>query len=202
MSTPVLHLLVGCNGAGKSTLADLLLENPDFAGSFPFINADVIGAQRWPDDTAKQQAAAYELSQEAARLRAEMLASRRSFMTETVFSHESKVGLVHDALRLGYQVWLSVVAIPEDLAVERVLDRVDAGGHPVPESKIRGRYRRLWSNVARVVPHVDQAVVYDNSSIEHAMREVARFDRGREVRPATWPSWAPAELVALSAGRP
>lgn len=41
--------------------------------------------------------------------------------------------------------------------------RVRVGGHEVPEQKIRGRYRRLWTNVARAAALADSAIFYDNS---------------------------------------
>ena len=71
----------------------------------------------------------------AAERRDELLTARTSFVTETVFSHESKVDLVKAAVEAGYLVTLHVVLVPEDLAVVRVANRVENGGHDVPEEK-------------------------------------------------------------------
>ena len=46
-------------------------------------------------------------------------ADRTSFVTETVFSHPSKVDLVRAAAAAGYQVTLHVVMVPVDLSVAR-----------------------------------------------------------------------------------
>lgn len=67
----------------------------------------------------------------------------KSFIAETVFSHPSKLELVDEARMHEYTVVLHVVMIPEKLAVQRVRYRVRAGGHDVPEDKIRQRYQRL-----------------------------------------------------------
>lgn len=92
---------------------------------------------------------AYGASRLAAAARATYLSARTSFITETVFSHPSKVDLVRDATAAGYHVHLHVILVPEDTTVSRVSHRVAHGGHAVPEEKIRERYQRLWDLVAQ-----------------------------------------------------
>jgi predicted ABC-type ATPase len=82
-----------------------------------------------------------------------------SFATETVFSHQSKLELVQAAVDAGYLVTLHVVMVPETLAVSRVANRLELGGHTVPEEKIREPYGRLWLLVASAVRIVDSAIV-------------------------------------------
>ncbi|RRQ27355.1 ATPase [Rhodococcus sp. Eu-32] len=185
---PVLHLLAGPNGAGKSTFyARVLLP----VTHLPFVNANEIAHARWPGAEA---AHAYDASSIAAEQRVELLADRQSFVTETVFSHESKLSLSETAVDASYLVTLHVVAIPVDLAVARVANRVRVGGHAVPETKIRERYDRLWPLVRSAIAVVDRAVVYDNSTARAPFRTVARFDRGRLIGNADWPEWTPAAL--------
>ncbi|HYD10112.1 MAG TPA: zeta toxin family protein [Acidimicrobiales bacterium] len=188
MPDPVLHLIAGPNGAGKSTLFELVI-GP--ATGLELVNADVIAAERWPDDTA---ARAYEAARLAAARRDELLAARASFVTETVFSHESKVSLVKVAADTGYLVTLHVVAVPEDLAVARVANRVENGGHFVPEEKVRARYQRLWHLIADAIASAETTHVYDNSSASTPFRVVATFERGVEVAKPSWPRWTPKAL--------
>ena len=154
---PVLHLIAGPNGAGKTTLATRVIAP---VTHLPFINADVIAAQRWPEAQAEH---AYEASQVAADQRQELILARASFITETVFSHPSKLALIRDAQDEGYLVLLHVVLVPEGLSVARVGDRVRRGGHTVPEDKIRERYRRLWALVVQARVLAERAYIYDNS---------------------------------------
>lgn len=191
MSTPVLHLLAGPNGAGKSTLAERVLIP---VLGLEFVNADVLAAARWPGE---ESAHAYEASRLAARRREQLLAERRSFVTETVFSHTSKVDLVRAAVTQGYLVHLHVLLVPVELSVARVADRVRRGGHPVPEEKIRQRHARLWELVAVAARDVDRVTFYDNTSASHPFREVARLDRGRLVGSASWPAWTAPALAAI-----
>ena len=58
-------------------------------------------------------------------------------LAETVFSHPSKLDLLDEAHARGYTVVAHALLIPEELAVERVARRVSAGGHRVPQDKIR-----------------------------------------------------------------
>ncbi|WP_027008288.1 zeta toxin family protein [Conexibacter woesei] len=191
MSTQTLHVLAGPNGSGKSTFVRVALQP---LTRLPFINADVIAAERWP---GAEEEHAYDASQAAAQARDEAIAARRSFITETVFSHPSKVDLITQALEAGYVVKLHAIVVSEDIAVVRVGHRVGLGGHSVPETKIRERYRRLWSLVAAACPLVHRATFYDNMSDRAAYRVMATYEHGRPLHPPAWPTWAPAELTAL-----
>ena len=121
MSTPVLHVLAGPNGSGKSTFVARVLQP---VTHLPFVNADEIAAERWPGEELEH---AYQASRAAADQRRQRLARGESFITETVFSHHSKVALVTQAVALGYLVNLHVMLVPADLAVARVAERVLAG---------------------------------------------------------------------------
>jgi predicted ABC-type ATPase len=185
-----LHLVVGPNGSGKTTfVAEFLsLELP----TYPYVNADEIAKARWPADS---DAHAYDAAQVAAETRAHLIASGRSFIAETVFSHPSKLDLIRSAQEAGYQVVLHVMLVPEELAVRRVGYRVRAGGHDVPEHKIRERYHRLWPLVGQAISVVDRAVVYDNSRLAGPVN-IADFFGGLAIGAATWPEWAPEPIVS------
>ncbi len=185
---PVLYVLAGPNGAGKTTFVHHVLV-PEMRLSF--VKADVIAAQRWPDDAAEHS---YDAAQLAAAQRAELIAARTSFITETVFSHPSKLSLLRAADLAGYRISLHVVLVPEDLAVARVAERVRRGGHTVPEDKIRSRYARLWTYVQEALRIAHEASVYDNSAAVTPYRLIATYRNGRAVVQPHWPDWAPNEL--------
>ena len=189
-----LDLVVGCNGAGKSTFIELTLA-PLLPAS-PFVNADEIAKRRWPDDPRTH---AYEAARIAGETRAKLIERGESFIAETVFSHPSKLALVDNAHAAGYTVILHAVLIPEELAVQRVRHRVEAGGHDVPEHKIRERYQRLWSLVAIAAIRADSATFYDNSTVR-GPRIVAQLAGGFVVGSPSWPTWTPAALVSRWSG--
>ncbi|MDM4139258.1 MULTISPECIES: AAA family ATPase [Mycobacterium] len=185
-----LDLVVGPNGAGKSTFIALTLA-PLLPGSL-VVNADEIARQRWPQDPASHS---YDAARIAADTRGKLIELGRSFIAETVFSHPSKLDLVQAARGAGFTVVLHVLLIPEELAVERVRRRVRAGGHDVPEAKIRQRHRRLWAPVAEAIALSDLATVYDNSRLR-GPRIVARLSGGLTVGAPDWPAWTPDVLRA------
>lgn len=182
---PVLHLIVGPNGAGKTTLYERIVAP---ATHLPFINADSIARERWPDDA---EGHGYEAARIAAQARGATIAKRRSFVAETVFSHPSKLDLVRNSKAAGYTVTLHVVMIPEALAIRRVAERAAQGGHSVPVAKVRSRFRRLWKNVKQSITLVDEVYVYDNTSARRPFRIVAHYQVGVQVMEPMWPSWSP-----------
>ncbi len=184
-----LDLVIGPNGAGKSTFVRLTLSRVLPPGA-AFVNADEIAARRWPEDPQRN---AYRASRVAAETRLALMEAGQSFIAETVFSHPSKLELVDAAHAAGYDVFLHVLLVPEELAVARVARRVASGGHPVPEERIRQRYRRLWGLVASAMTRAEAATAYDNSGAE-GPRIVAQLAHGVAVGAVTWPDWAPVEL--------
>lgn len=186
---PVLHLLAGPNGAGKSTYVHDVLTP---AMNLPFINADIIATERWPD---AQPEHSYEAAKIAESQRRHLMAAGTSFVTETVFSHPSKITLLADASALGYLVHLHVIMVPVELAVQRVTERVRRGGHPVPANKIKARYDRLWPYVAAAIQVVDLAEIFDNSSARNPFRLCAAFEHGAIAGESGWPKWAPGVLT-------
>jgi predicted ABC-type ATPase len=183
-----LDLVVGPNGAGKSTFIAFTLA-PLLPRSV-VVNADEIARQRWPQDPMSH---AYDAAQVAADTRAKLIELGRSFIAETVFSHQSKLDVIRAAHAGGFTVVLHALLVPEDLAVERVKHRVQAGGHEVPETKIRQRYQRLWPLIAEAIAVSDIATIYDNSRLR-GPRIVVQVSGGDIVGSADWPVWTPAEL--------
>ncbi len=183
-----LDLVVGPNGAGKSTFVEFTLA-PLLPGSV-FVNADEIAKQRWPTDPA---AHAYEAARVAADTRTKLIKLGTSFIAETVFSHPSKLELIDAAHAAGYTIVLHVLLIPEELAVQRVRLRVNAGGHDVPDAKIRQRYQRLWPLVATAITRCDSATVYDSGGLK-GPRIVAQFTDGFAIGAPAWPAWTPSAV--------
>ena len=192
MTDPVIHLLAGPNGAGKTTLYAKVL-GP--AIQLPFVNADLIATDRWPGDEERH---GREASHAAAELRETLIANRQSFITETVFSHPSKLQLVTELIDSGYRVHLHVIILPVNLAVARVANRVDNGSHSVPKDKVLERFARLWPLVADAIRLAQESTIYDNSSATRSHRIVAQFISGRSFGAIDWPTWAPPELLALT----
>ena len=77
------------------------------------------------------------------------LAERRQiFAFETTLAARSYARRIADWRGQGYCFQLYYFWLPSaDLAVQRVADRVQQGGHHVPEETIRRRYRHSFRNL-------------------------------------------------------
>lgn len=169
---PTVILLVGGNGAGKSTFYQTYLA----PRRIPFLNADVLAREMWPDDP---EVHSYEAMRLVERSRHLALAQKRSFCFETVFSHPSKLDFIREAKRAGYTVEVYAIHLASaELNRLRVEQRILAGGHSVPAAKIAPRIERSIEQLIRAIPIVDQTVLVDNSRVNEPFRVQARFQGG------------------------
>ena len=95
----------------------------------------------------------------------ELLAAKVSFSIETTLATRSYTRLIQRAQNAGYKVsliyfWLN----SPELAVNRVLQRVNEGGHNVPMDVIYRRYQAGINNLFQIyMPRVDYWLLADNS---------------------------------------
>lgn len=172
-TAPTLWVLVGPNGAGKSTYYEKVVR-PHFGG--PFVNADRMASERWPESPFDHSV---EAATAASELRQELIMQRKSFATETVFSHPSRMDILRRAGEVGFERWVTWVGLElADLAVARVRERVSRGGHPIPEAKIRARYERMQDLAVEAVTTCERGMVVDNSTRTRPLRLVLAFERG------------------------
>ncbi|MEM1409456.1 MAG: zeta toxin family protein [Pseudomonadota bacterium] len=182
---PTLFVIAGPNGAGKTTFYETVLKGKIDA---PFINADIIQRDELGD---ADEAVAYKAAQIAAERRSDMLERGESFITETVFSHPSKLEMLHEAKARGFRVIVFHLHISSpELAVARVEERVKAGGHPVPTRKIRERFERNQELIRAAVSMADQGMVYDASSLNKSPTLLMRTISGKSEFVSTdLPRW-------------
>jgi predicted ABC-type ATPase len=133
---PHVVVLAGPNGAGKTTLAPFLLK--DLLGVMEFVNADVLagGLSAFTPERAALAAGRIML----ARLR--VLAQQgASFAFETTLASRSFAPFLTHLLERGYQVHIVFLWLPTaERALARVAERVQMGGHDVPEDTVRRRF--------------------------------------------------------------
>ena len=160
-------ILAGPNGAGKTTLAREYLP-----AGLPFVNADLIAAERAPEDpvAAAVRAGRLMLEQLDAHARA-----GRSFALETTLAGRNYARRLERWRASGYVVELIFLQLPSpEMAVRRVRLRVCQGGHDIPEAVVRHRFRAGLRNFRELysgmVEHWERI---DNGGIPAAL-----IDRG------------------------
>jgi len=187
---PKVVVIAGPNGAGKSTSAKILLRTLRVR---EFINADDIArdiAGDHPDAVAL--AAGREM---LLRIR-ELAAQRKSFAFETTLASRSFAPWIEKLLQSGYQFYLVFLWLPSPAAaIRRVLRRVEAGGHSVPDETIRRRfYAGLYNFFTLYLPLATEWRMVDNTS---AMPQVVAAGlRGDIVKVANQRLWEKIKRMA------
>ena len=159
---PVIRVLAGANGAGKSSIGGAALRR-EGAGHY---DADRV--------TRSLLARVPTLSDEAANIRAwrigrrlltRAIVERKSFAFETTLGGRTITRLLSEASQAGMAVdiWYVGLKSPE-LHIQRVAERVAAGGHAIPEERIRQRYDSSRLNLIPLMPDLRHLWIYDNSA--------------------------------------
>ncbi len=158
---PDCYIIAGPNGAGKTTFAREFL--PHYAHCVNFINPDLIagGLSPFAPDLALARAGRIVLEEIQNRIDA-----REDFAFETTLSGRTYLKQVQRLRIIGYGVHMVYLWIPSaEMAIERVRDRVESGGHNVPELAVRRRYTRTLRNLFTLYrPHLDSLHFFDNST--------------------------------------
>ncbi len=157
---PSLYIIAGPNGAGKTTFVRDFLRF-DFA-VLDFLNADEIARGLSPLAPERAQLEAGRLMLERVR---RFIGERRDFGMETTLSGRTYRNIFRSARESGYSIHLDFLLLPSvEHSMRRVADRVEAGGHNVPEPDLRRRFRVGLQNLFQLYrPLLDSWALYDNS---------------------------------------
>ena len=182
--TPCIYVLAGTNGAGKSTVGGAMFResgaeyfNPDEA-ALRFRSANPGMTQEEANSAAWRQ---------GKRLLERAISERLDFAFETTLGGYTIARLLNQALseKIEVRIWYVGLATPE-LHIARVRSRVAAGGHDIPESKIRERYESSRLNLLDLMPKLTELRVFDNSEegdprkgIAPQPRLLLHIDRGK-----------------------
>ncbi|MEM9482004.1 MAG: zeta toxin family protein [Verrucomicrobiota bacterium] len=186
---PLMIVVAGSNGAGKSTFVARFLGEVDL----PFINADELAKQALgrPAETREEADAAAARAQEIRDL---LITSQSSFITETVLSDPvgAKVDFFASCEQSGYRVEFIFIGIENsNLSRARVMQRVEDGGHDVPDEKIDSRFPRTLENLKRALTKLQNIRLFDNSFANEPYRLVAEVEGGVLVKLSKRvPRWA------------
>lgn len=193
MTHPVLYVLAGVNGAGKSSIGGQLLER----GGLTWFNPDAFARELKASTGCNQDAANAQAWLEGIRRLDDAIAKGLNYAFETTLGGKTVTAKLLEATKShDVLIWFCGLSSPE-LHINRVKARVAAGGHAIPEEKIRERYPVAQLNLIKLMPHAAYIQVYDNS-IEAAAEGtvpdpllVLEMETGRVISPA------PDDLKAL-----
>lgn len=139
---PVCLIIAGPNGAGKTTFAREFL--PHEGGILNFVNADLIAAGLSP---LRPAAAALSAGRIFLGELDRLAASGADFAFESTLSGLTYVERIKRWKSRGYRIEIAYLRLESvELAINRVAQRVKAGGHDVPAKDVQRRFTRSWHN--------------------------------------------------------
>jgi predicted ABC-type ATPase len=168
---PCIYVLAGTHGAGKSSVGGaMLLESgaeyfdPDLA-ALRFRSANPVMTQEEANSAAWRH---------GKRLLERAISERLDFAFETTLGGRTIADLLAHALseKMEVRIWYVGLATPE-LHIARVRSRVAAGGHDIPEAKVRERFEDSRLNLVDLMPKLTELRVYDNSAEGDPRRGIA-----------------------------
>lgn len=164
---PRVRLIAGPNGSGKTTLFSTLQEHKEVHFG-QYINPDDVALtlkEYKADGRALDGVERAKMAQVVCTgLRERYLELKLSLTYESVMSHLSHLQYIKRAKQAGYKTYLYYVCINDPFVnIERVKQRVELGGHNVPEDKIRSRYDNSLSHLYDMSMLCDRVYFFDNS---------------------------------------
>lgn len=164
-NAPTCHIVAGPNGSGKSTFAINYL--PRYAGCCEFVNPDLIAIGLSPFNPQHVALKAGKLVLERI---SELSRERVVFAFETTLSGLGYMNHIRRMKEQGYRISLYYLWAPSsDLLISRIRQRVQSGGHHVPDEDVLRRYIRSREQLSRYLPLVDTFRVFDNSESQTAL---------------------------------
>ena len=147
-----LYIIAGPNGAGKTTLARELVRDQ----SIMFLNADEIAAKH--NDTVGLLSGRILLEKLD-----KIIQDKKSAVLESTISGNYHNRVIERAHKAKYEiifVYVFLDSVEQNIA--RIHQRVKLGGHNVPDTDVRRRYKRSLKNFHDVINKVDSWGLYYN----------------------------------------
>ena len=160
MGRPVLLVLAGVNGAGKSSIGgNVMLRRAGLAWFNPdtYTRILVQGGMAPGEANARAWQHGVDLLDQA-------IAAGHSHAFETTLGGATMAGKIAAAARTHeVLLWYCGLSSPEQ-HIARVAARVAAGGHDIPEAKVRERWVNAPLNLIGLMPRLSELRVFDNSA--------------------------------------
>lgn len=170
-------VIAGVNGVGKSSLTGVLIgENADLG---VIVDTDKITAALGGDKLRG--------GKEAVRIIRECLQSGKSFTQETTLSGVKTLNTIKTAKERHYFIRLYYIGVGSaEESVKRIKNRVEKGGHDIPEKDVKRRHEKRFGDLAAVLPFCDEVKLYDN---ENGFTEKAEYKNRTLTLKGEPPDW-------------
>lgn len=174
----VFTIIGGVNGVGKSSLSGVLSSENTELGII--VDADKFTAKCGGDRIKGGKAAIATIN--------DCLDRQINFTQETTLSGVKTLKTIKRARDLNYYIRLYYVGISSaNESIKRIRNRVDKGGHNIPDDDVKRRYLKRFDDLAKVLPYCNEVRFYDN---ENGFIEKAEYKNGKlTIKGDDTPAW-------------
>ena len=174
-------IIGGVNGVGKSSLTGVLASESNDLGVI--IDTDKITASLGGDKIKGGKAAIERINNS--------LAKGINFTQETTLSGSRILKTIKRARELDYFIRLYYVGVNSaDESMKRIRNRVEKGGHDIPEQDVKRRYNKRFEDLVNILPYCNEVKFYDN---ENGFVEKAEYKNGELItKSKSIPEWIKA----------
>ena len=162
-------IIGGVNGVGKSSLTGVLASESNDLGVI--IDTDKITASLAGDKIKGGKAAIKRINNS--------LEKGINFTQETTLSGSRTLKTIKRARELDYFIRLYYVGVNSaDESMKRIRNRVEKGGHDIPEQDVKRRYNKRFEDLVNILPYCNEVKFYDN---ENGFVEKAEYKNGELI---------------------
>lgn len=163
---PIFWIIAGPNGSGKSSLYNRT-DIEGWGGSVWIINPHLLTSKIAESELLGLEAANLAAVERVEEWLEAFINPYQKIGVETVLPSSKYRRLVEQAKIRGFEIRMIYVnRDPVDLQLARIHNRVAEGGHDVPVDKVASRRQRSFDQLAWFVRHVDECLVFNNSTGE------------------------------------
>lgn len=172
-------IIAGVNGAGKSSLTGSLKYQLDDLGVI--VDTDKLTAEQHGGNEYEGGKAAIALIEKA-------LSDGVNFAQETTLAGGYTKKVATAARDAGFRVRMFYIGIDTlQESRKRIQNRVEKGGHDIPEVDTERRFKGRVSSLAKILPLCNEVVFFDNVN---GFVEVAEYRNGEIIlRGKYCPDW-------------
>ena len=161
MAQSTIYVFAGVNGSGKSSILGEFVKSQ--GGSF--FNPDAYAKDLMAIDRSLSLAEAQSEAWLFGKNELESACDEGApFAFETTLGGNTITSILLSAAKSGAKISVYYIGLNSvELNIERVAARVARGGHDIPIEKIRQRWEGSLLNIIKLLPYLNELLVYDNS---------------------------------------
>lgn len=162
-------IIAGINGTGKSSFTGVLKTLTNDLGII--IDVDKLAVEHGGNNLKAGRTALAQMNDFCSR--------GITFTQETTLCGNRTEKTVRLARENGYTIRLYYIGLnSSEESLKRIKNRVEKGGHNIPEEDVKRRYAIRFEALRRILPYCDEVYFYDN---DNGFVQVAEYRNGEMI---------------------